>query len=187
MASTVKDNSGKSGSILMETIIAIPLYMILLGGIIWLGDLMVARQSLMIADRYVAWSYGSRYNPGQYDTGTLHDRFFDSSDFRKPTSAPTSRKVYDWCLEATGQVNLTMRMPDWTRFMFNAGQVMLGTGEPIDNLDLIGRSLSGGHTVLMRTKEEADPGYIRNQYGVTESGQVYVKWRDIAKEKWPYE
>lgn len=172
---------------MLETVIVLPLYLILLGGIMWLGDLMVARQSLMIADRYVAWSYGSRYAPGHYDAGTLHDRFFNASDYKEVTSVPTSQEVRDWWLKATGQVKLKMRMPEWTRYMYNAGQVMHGTGEPEDDMELIGRSLSGGHTVLMRSKEEAEPAYIRNQYGIPESGQVYVKWRDIANEKWPYE
>ena len=172
---------------MMETILVLPLYMILLGGILWIGDLMVARQSLVMADRYVAWSYGSRHNPGMFDSGTVHARFFEDSSVKTVTGTPTSHEDFDWIRKATGQAKLTMRMPDWTRFMFNAGQVMFGTGEPLDNLDLIGRSISGGHTVLMRTQAEADPGYIRNLYGVDNSGKVYVKWRDIAAEKWPYE
>jgi hypothetical protein len=181
------NRTSKSGSIMMETVIAIPIFMIMLGGIIWLGDLMVARQSLMIADRYTVWSYGSRHAPGHYDTDTIHDRFFDGSDFRIPTAVETAQKVTDWSLEASGMVTLQMQMPDWTRFMFNAGNVMYESGVPESNMKLIGRSQTGGHVVLMRTKDEAAPAYLRNQYGIPESGQVYVKWRDIAAEKWPYE
>lgn len=182
-----KTKGGRDGSVLLETIIAIPLYMIMLGGIMWIGDLMVTRQQLMIADRYAVWNYGNRHNPGGYDAGTIHARFFDSSEYHKPTKVETDKQEYDWSLEAKGIVQLNMQMPDWTRFMFNAGAVMFGTGAPEENMDMIGRSLGGGHKVLMRTKAESEPGYIRNRYGVPESGQVYVKWRDIYGEKWPYE
>ena len=42
---------GTEGSVLLETVLAIPLYMILLGGVLWVGDLIVTRQQLVIADR----------------------------------------------------------------------------------------------------------------------------------------
>ena len=54
-------------------------------------------------------------------------------------------------------------------------------------MELNGRSQDGGQMILMRTQAEADPGYIRNKYGIPESGQVAKKWRDIYGEKWPYE
>ena len=180
----------------METVIAIPLFMILLGGIMWIGDLMVTRQQLLIANRYVVWNYGCRYNPGGYDAATLHERFFDSSEYRKPKDVQTQKKDYDWSVEASGKVHLDMKMPDWTRFMFNAGSVMFGGGDhgveygagaPEENVELNGRSQDGGQMILMRTQAEADPGYIRNKYGIPESGQVAKKWRDIYGEKWPYE
>ncbi len=177
----------QEGSVLLETVIAIPLFMILLGGIMWIGDLMVTRQQLVIADRYAVWNDGCRYQPGGIEPGTIHQRFFDSSEHRRPTKVETEKKEYDWSLEDQGIVQLKMNMPDWTRFMFNAGNIMFESGVPEEEMNLIGRSMGGGHVVLMRTKAEADSGYIRNRYGVDESGEVTKKWRDIYKEKWPYE
>ncbi|MEI6562768.1 MAG: hypothetical protein WCO42_00515 [bacterium] len=184
--------SGKSGTILLETIIAIPLYMILLGGIMWLGDLMVARQKLVIADRYAVWNYGCRYNPGGFDAETIHQRFFDSSEYRNPSEVKTDKEDFDWCLAASGEVKLKMKMPDWTRSMFNARAIMadqtISPGALDEEVDLVGRSLGGGHLVLMRTKSESEPGYIRNKYGVSESGQVTkYPWTDIYNEKWPFD
>jgi hypothetical protein len=187
MEDVAQNKTGRDGSVLMETVIAIPLFMILLGGIMWIGDLMVTRQKLLISDRYAVWNAGCRYNPGGWDAGTIHQRFFDSSEYRRPTQVETEKEEYDWSQEIKGGVQLDMRMPDWTRFMFNAGSVMYGSGAPKETLAMIGRSLGGGHRVLMRTKAEAEPGYIRNRYGVDESGEVTKKWRDIYREKWPYE
>lgn len=183
----ITKTGSREGSILLETVIAIPLFMILLGGIMWIGDLMVTRQKLVVADRYVVWNQMSRYNPGGTGTGAIHQKFFDSSEHRTVTRVEVDKEDFDWIRKSFGIVQLKMRMPDWTRFMFNAGNVMFGTGVPEEQMELVGRSKGGGHCVLMRTKAEAEPGYIRNRYGVDESGQVYVKWRDIYGEKWPYE
>ena len=177
---------GREGSIMMETVIAIPLYFILLGGIMWIGDLMIARTKLVIADRYAVWNYGCRYEPGGYSGGMIHSRFFDASEFKQVSGVTTEKTEYDWSQKASGEVRLQMRMPDWTRFMFNAGSVMYDTGVPEEQVQLRGRSLGGGHTVVMRTKREAQPDYIRNRYGIPESGAVARRYRDIYNEKWPW-
>lgn len=180
----------------METVLAIPLYMIVLGGIFWIGDLMVTRQQLVIADRYIAWNKGLRYDDrGQIDAGTAHQLFFaeangSPSQYHRPTAGDGKiDAVYDWSHKASGQVRLDMRMPEWTRYMFNAGQVMYESGVPLETATAMqGRDKpEQRHVVVMRTKEEAKSSYIRNKYGVGNSAQVAKKWRDIAGEKWPYE
>ncbi len=180
----------------METVLAIPLYMIVLGGIFWIGDLMVTRQQLVIADRYIAWNKGLRYDDrGQIDAGTAHQLFFaeangSPSQYHRPTAGDGKiDAVYDWSHKASGQVRLDMRMPEWTRYMFNAGQVMVESGVPLETATAMqGRDKpEQRHVVVMRTKEEAKSSYIRNKYGVGNSAQVAKKWRDIAGEKWPYE
>ena len=51
------------GAILMELVIAIPLFVVLLGGTMWVGDIILAKQKLAIADRFAAWSGGNRHRP----------------------------------------------------------------------------------------------------------------------------
>lgn len=84
--------------------------MILLGGIFWMGDLIVTRQQLVIAERYVAWNKGLRYD-GKVgiDTGTLHRYFFADADgspnpWHKPTSGDGKiDKTFDWSHVASGK------------------------------------------------------------------------------------
>jgi hypothetical protein len=187
---------GTEGSVLLETVLAIPLYMILLGGILWIGDLIVTRQQLVIADRYVAWNKGLRYGDrGQTDAGTVHRLFFAEaggapSAYHRPTASEGRvDQVYDWSHKVSGQVRLDMRMPEWTRYLFNAGQVMYDSGVPLEQaLAMQGRDKPDQrHVVLMRTREEAEPGYIRNRYGVDNSERVAQQWRQIAEERWPDE
>ncbi len=178
----------------METVLVIPLFMIFLGGVMWVGDLMVTRQQLVVADRYVAWNTGLRYDDkGKTDPETVHQLFFtDAAGSPSLYHIPSSSngkidKDYDWSQEASGQVRLKMRMPEWTRYLFNAGQVFYEAGVPLEQVSVMfGRDMEDQrHVVVMRTKKEAKPEYIRNKYGIRESGQVAGKWREIADEKWP--
>jgi hypothetical protein len=179
----------------METVIVIPLYMILLGGIFWIGDLIVTRQQLVVAERYVAWNTGLRYaDKGQTDAGTLHRLFFaDADGTPNPWHRPTASdgkidKAYDWSHAASGQVKLSVNLPDWLRYMFNTGHQVYDAAAPAQVQELRGRDRQDQrHVVLMRTKPEWEQSYIRNKYGTKESGQVAQKWQDIAGEKWPYE
>jgi hypothetical protein len=171
----------------METVLAIPLFLALIGGVMWVGDLMVTRQQCLIADRYAAWNYGCRHEPGGYDAGTIHARFFESSEYRRPQDVRTEKEVFKWTHGARAGVRLKMRMPEWTQYMFNGATVILGA-EPIEpDVELTGRSFAGRHSVLMRTRDGAQPGYIRNRYDIPGCGEVAKKWRDLYQEPWPYE
>ena len=53
--------SGALGSVLMETILVIPLYIAFLSGIFLLGDLGLGRNHLTAADRFGVWLSGTRH------------------------------------------------------------------------------------------------------------------------------
>lgn len=53
--------SDEKGSVLMETIMVIPLFVVLIGGIFWLGELILAKHKLVNADRFSAWTAGNRH------------------------------------------------------------------------------------------------------------------------------
>ena len=187
---------GREGTVLMETVLAIPLFMVLLGGIFWIGDLTVTRQQLLVADRYLAWNKGVRYDDkGAVDADTLHQLFFsDREGVKIQEHPPTVRAaevtaVYDWSQEAQGQASVKVRTPDWVGAMLDAMNLQFrGTGGAVMETTVFGREHEGDrHVVLMRTKPEAQMSYIRNKYGVNNSSEVAAKWKDIAGEKWPYE
>jgi len=193
---TNKQRPSQRGSIMMETVLAIPLFMILLGGIFWIGELMIARQKLVIADRYIAWNKGLRYpDKGPIDQGTIRQLYFS-----EPGGAPLENhnvtaasgkieKVFDWSHAVSGQAKLNLKMPDWTRFMFNTAQVMYNSGVPDEQaFSMQGRDKPDQlHVVVMRTKAEAENSYIRNKYKVKGAGEVAGQWKKITDEKWPYE
>ena len=199
MGTSVKERASgrrsEAGTVLLETVLVIPLFMIMLGGIFWIGDLAVTRQQLLIADRYVAWNKGLRYDDrGQTGAGILHQLFFSdkegipSADHQPSVDSAEIQAVYDWSQVANGQVGMKVRMPDWVHTMINAANIQYSGAWMENATGLHGRERKGDrHVVLMRTKAEAEQGYIRNKYGVKNSGEVSTKWKDLAGEKWPYE
>ncbi|HOE60409.1 MAG TPA: hypothetical protein P5125_04485 [Kiritimatiellia bacterium] len=190
------DAGKRCGAVLMETVLAIPLFMIFLGGVMWVGDLLVTRQQLVIADRFVAWNHGLRYpDKEKTDPGTIHRYFFTEangapSPYHQPSSSDARiDETFDWSHAASGQVRLQMRMPQWVRSMFNAGQVFYDSGVPLEQAsNLFGRDKEDQrHVVVMRTRREAQADYIRNRYGRDKSAEVAEQWEAISDEAWPYE
>jgi len=57
------NTAGNRGSVLMETVLVIPLYLLLLGGLFIVGDIMLARFHLSAVERTYAWRGGNRF-PG---------------------------------------------------------------------------------------------------------------------------
>lgn len=49
----------QTGTILLETLLSLPLFMVLLGGVLWLGELSYSRHALLSGDRLAAWSLRS--------------------------------------------------------------------------------------------------------------------------------
>jgi hypothetical protein len=190
------DSGSRAGAVLMETVIAIPLFMVMLGGIFWIGELTVARQQLLLADRYLAWNKGMRHDDrGQTDAATLGRLFFaDKSGAVTPGHTPEVlfagiTENYDWSHAAEGQASVKVEMPDWVYAMIHSVRIIYkGGGTMAKVAEVRGREREGQrHQVVMRTKAEADSDYIRNRYGVNESGAVTAKWKEISDEKWPYE
>lgn len=190
--------SARQGAVLMETVLVIPLFMILLGGLSWIGDLMITRQKLLVADRYVAWNNGLRYpDKGPFGANDLHRLFFSDRN-RVPSQyhAPRVRSAaieddYEWSHASAGQATVRATMPAWVYSMINAAAIIYRQGNLLQNfLDLNGREQPGQrHVVLMRTRPkwlEGEP-HNRNRYGVEGSGRVAETWEQIADEAWPYE
>lgn len=182
----------------METVIAIPLFMLLIGGTIWIGQLSYDKQKLVITDRYVAWNVGDRHPLGA-ETMNVQDRFFGGSQTEKVTVETTPGSANRWGQESWGGVDLEVKTPPWTFGFLLAGQGSSGGGSAAETQVplLRGRDIPDwrnpdtgelryrGHVVLMRS----------GQNGVRESGVSanqplpggYADVGDALKEPWPEE
>jgi len=180
------------GSVLLETVIAIPLLVLLVGGIMWIGQLMHDKQKLVVADRYVAWNAGNRHG-GQW--ADVQQRFFETST---PDTAsvlqPQRGDAKNWWHGVFAYVDLAVTMPSWTRGWlvdtYAATYATTAHERPPSNLRSFsgfhGRDLPpdgrrpGGHFVMTRSL-----GYTgtRNNLVNPEDEELSIKYVSVFYEK----
>ena len=176
----------ETGSVLMETVIAVPLFMLLIGGIMWIGQLMYDKQKLVIADRYVAWNYGNRQTGAVWQD--VQGQFFSQAVSEIATSQqPQVISQSPWWHLVRGEADSLVWMPSWTHGWLTADAIM--KNQPFTMpiiVSLYGRDLGnggvGGHYVVMRTvvndtrEKSVDPGPSEGCPPLT------VNWANIAGE-----
>jgi hypothetical protein len=161
----------------METVIVLPLYVLLIAHTFWIGDLILSRQRLLTADRYAALAGGGRHVTALgtlmpvrvpaiffgYEAGTLTD----DSTYQLPLYAATSSADVRWFDERAEQGSLTMMAPPWIQGWLQTWDIVHGREHTVDVFaGMRGRDqdVGGirGHVVLMRTPRSDDSDYVRN-------------------------
>jgi hypothetical protein len=148
----------------METVMAIPLFLVLFGGIFWVGDLILARDKLVVADRYAAWNAGNRHRLDKGGIqGEIQDNFFDPN---RVGDQPVEGIDYEagpldfWSTPFGATVRLKVVMPIWTRGWLSssdwAGEGWTGARIPQEEVRYTGRAYeavpaTSHHVVYMRT------------------------------------
>ena len=178
----------RRGSVLMETILVIPLYIAFFSGIYLLGDLELGRNRLTAADRFAVWLSGSRYEDKD-DSAVKKDAsaaFFPDGEFAEGTKLESfsSRKTKaDWYSVVRGAAKLKMVLPVWA-VGCRKGVIQLfadiGTSPDKklwDNLSFKSREVEGPdtHSVLMRANYD-----VREKSGreLAQGGPLwYVEYR----------
>lgn len=199
---------------MMETLIVIPLYLVLIGGTMWIGDLLLARQRLLGADRYAAWNNGNRHRTIAPVKREIKEYFFPRSQtkdvrgrYEKVGRIYTERRSNSrgnrkkWWNEKTARVQLKINMPAWTQGWMEAGDELWGIRrrKKTDTRHKIyGRYVAGkfrekeaDHLILMRTPF-SDRDYFRNRDGnyladPCRYGPRSDIWFKAVNEPWPYQ
>lgn len=190
--------NGRDGSVMLETILAIPLLMVLIGGVLWTGDLVLAKAKLVVADRYAAWNTGNRHRLNVDIRGEINKK----DQNKEPQWFPFYGDVgalhgggtkERWWHVAYASVPLRITMPLWTKGWF-LGSVMWGPdyqapGYLFDPHDMFGRDIEGDehHVVLMRTAFSVGEDYFRNWEGHDLASPWTTPrwpWVSIPEEPW---
>ena len=157
--------SGERGSVLMETILAIPLYIAFLSGIFMLGDLELGRNRLTAGDRFAVWLAGNRHL--NRDDGAVRSAaskaFFPKGEFAEGTelkSFSSHKNKVSFYAVVRGSSELKLALPAWA-VGARKGVIKLladvGTTPEEgkwDDISFRAREIEGKytHSVLMRTK-----------------------------------
>ena len=101
MITTLKKMMAERGSVLMETILVIPLYIAFFSGIYLLGDLELGRNRLTAADRFAVDASKAFFPDGEFAEGTKLESF------------SSHKTKADWYSVVRGATKLKMVLPVW--------------------------------------------------------------------------
>lgn len=201
-----------SGVVLLETMLVIPLYLVLIGATMWIGDLILSRQHLLVADRYCAWNAANRHRSAPNLAQEIRQHMFDRDQqarlyqivlnpLVRPASSPDK-----WWHDRRARVPMIQRMPPWVSGWIKAGDDMWGvpkSQQPPPRKSLYGRYASrrnfgsgptrpGDHRVIMRGSF-SDNDYFRYWEGrdIIDMGSGKVSFPNMSVfpkinfEPWP--
>ncbi|MFH0907368.1 MAG: TadE family protein [bacterium] len=158
----------ENGAVLMETVIAIPIFLLLIGATVWLGDLSLNRQRLLMADRYAAWNKGNRHGAVDPTPFDISQKLFNEEKSVNIKNVRVRAKDKGWYKEVTATTKATIEMPDWTRGMITAGTVAdygrMSKREPMTGRD-------GPHLIVMRA-------------GSRDESMEDVNWISVRMDNW---
>ena len=153
------------GTILMETLLVIPLYIAFFSGICLVGDLALGRNRLTAGDRFSVWLSGCRHAEKDDDEvkNQASGLFFPSGEFADGTALESfqSRKTKEkWVSLVGGAAKLKMVMPVWAVGCRKGVLQILADSDGApdknlwENIVIPAREISepDTHSVLMRSK-----------------------------------
>jgi len=123
------------GSVLMEGVLVLPLYLVLLGALFVVGDLAMGHQTLMSIERSVTWLEGDRFV--DHGRGKIEEMVMSFLNIRKRDQLPTWTVAEDergllrpgnwWLGGFKGGGLLWVDVPWWSK-VANAGQIAQSRG-----------------------------------------------------------
>jgi hypothetical protein len=171
------------GSIMLEAVIALPIYMTLIGGIQWMGEVTLVRQKAHIAERYIAWNQGNRHNtsaqvsPSELQSSALFQGVMDLN-LTIPEQSKTQHGEYKQY--AKGKVEMDLAPIAVVQGFFNSSAFVDRNATPLSSFRVNVFGAADGHSVLSRSGEESD---VRYELGDV-NFEVEIDWKDVMDDPW---
>ena len=152
-----------SGSILMETVLIIPLYLVALSGIFWVGDLALLRSKSTFFDRVSAWCSGNRHDEKSSSSiqNDLKQNFLEASkvgdqqvDYVRLRPKASGQA---WSFIAGASVTVSAEPPVWTQSWYKVGLLMMESpDQELKKRSFRSREVESEwmHQTLMRTSDK---------------------------------
>ena len=132
------------GAVMMETILSLPVYIIMLAGIFWLGELAMARLALVSGENFALWQISNRH-----DGNTIPDFFsfmsnMNSSQEEVITRAAMQQNQFSttdnaaansWGKVIHGHSTISTRRSDWSAGADQSAQSMNPTDRNSSSTD----------------------------------------------------
>lgn len=192
--------NGCEGSVLMETVLVIPVLFTILGGVMWLGQLQVNRARLLAADRYVAWNLVNRHRHEISSAdlrAELQDSvppiFFDAEEKlgqqeeleEDPATETMPYGNFWW--GAASRVALKVAASDIVSALVSAPETMWEEARPGQELDVDGLRSSNPHFLLARAPVE-EGEYTGSRFHLDTpvhcDRPLLIDWEAVEEEAW---
>ena len=147
----------------METVLVIPLYLVILSGIFWVGDLSLLRSKSTFFDRFSAWSSGNRHEESSSSDlqNVLKQKFLNTSkvgnqqvdDIRLKSKSSGQA----WSSIAGASATVSIEPPVWTLGWRKVGLIMMEKdAAELKKTSFKSREINSGwmHQVIMRTSDK---------------------------------
>ena len=177
-------NRGEQGSVLMETILVLPLYLMLLGGMFVIGELLLGRYLAHDIERTVAWRaadrFGPDFNDGIFDYATGPNGVFPGM-YMQLRGKEEGYWRNNWLFTVGGRSDVVVGTPWWSNFV-NVQGVMTGKGkdEAFEEKFLLnssdGKFLDEPRVWVFRRQQNL---------GIREAGAGELPWVGIAYDHFP--
>ena len=163
------------GSVLMEFLMVVPMYLMLLGGLVWVGELGLVRQKNVVAERYVAYNLANRYRDASAAEllAEVEAKFFTEFE-NSSVMLPDAEREDVGLWKRTGHARIESEIGAMSAItgLLRIGDVFGNNPNPPPLTMNVAGSV-GGHTVLMRGEKT---------YELDESGDV--NWKEVLDDVW---
>lgn len=116
----------RRGAILMEFVIGMFLFLVLIGGIFWVGEIYLARNKAILADRYASWAGSNRHDGAKGAIqGTLEVIYYPNAKVgpQEIATVQFAQETADHWYDGNGsRVDVDVEMPVWTEGWLRSGQ-----------------------------------------------------------------
>ncbi len=176
-------NSVRNGSVLMEFVIVLPIYLVLFGGVFLWGDIAVHATRLASVDRAAAFDRQHALGAFGYAGETMFSRseVSDSGEKQDQLSVDMgdhwfvdSKVDYPWSLRAAAKVKDMYLLPAGG----TAGRLAFAKKSFSSSADGVERLFEGSRIEMFSKDEHKDPGFTYNYYTLKRTRYPDSKWSD---------
>lgn len=160
MSGTKQMRHGECGAIMMETLLVLPVYLILLGGLFWVGDVAATKSKLLIFDQGNVWAAGTRHGgtPENILGVSVFRTQIGNSEFKNLSGLAGNREAGTavWWNEHRTQGTVNVNMPQWISIIASLTNIFSPSPSTV--------GLSTVSAVSIYAREENDAQLTRTLY-----------------------
>ena len=171
-----------SGVIMMETLITLPVYLLILAGLFWLGEGSLVRLTLIDGENYTLWAKGNRHESDDVSRSQLFWFLDPDGDITaqaavKSENFSMSKAAFGWGEINTGSLTGKIKRSNWSWGVSDSIKDLQPEPAETPGKSYSDSSAQGGNVMILSRRDD-DTRTGDGSY----NGKVL--WYDIALGSW---